>query len=221
MIQGCGYNDLPDNVLGLKIGESAARYYRAAGRRYPWRRDRSWYRMIITEVLLRKTRADAVVTVREELLLKFPNFSALRNGQNQELQDILRPLGLHRLRSIQLLNLAHEMRGKPLSVFRNHEVSARLPAIGAYSARAIACFGFGTRIGLVDCNTTRILHRVFRADGATQSNLQRLADRLVSHRSPRASNYGLLDIGALLCRPKPDCNKCPLLRYCEHGQRVC
>jgi adenine-specific DNA glycosylase len=46
--------------------------------------------------------------------------------------------------------------------------------------------------------------------------VQAIMDEVATHSTNvRATNYGLLDIGALHCKPRPRCGGCPLSASCE------
>ena len=98
-----------------------------------------------------------------------------------------------------------------------------VPGIGAYGARAIACFGGGQPLGIVDANVARILRRLFRIrnDDVRAPIYQRYADELGAVApDSRAANFGLLDIGAAICVKAPKCAICPLGGVCpRYGVR--
>jgi A/G-specific adenine glycosylase len=70
-------------------------------------------------------------------------------------------------------------------------------------------------------NVARIVARLFGispARGELRKNAQvlRYATWLVDGPHPRRLNWALLDLGALVCRPKPRCQACPLQQRCEY-----
>lgn len=96
----------------------------------------------------------------------------------------------------------------------------RLPGVGPYTARAIACFAFGQRTAPVDTNVGRVVARwVFgkeRATSLARNELQAVADdRLRVPMDPRDVALALMDLGALVCRPAPRCHDCPIATACE------
>ena len=96
-----------------------------------------------------------------------------------------------------------------------------IPGLGAYGARAVACFGFSEQVGLVDANVARVLRRLFalRQEDPRAVIFQKYADALAnSSHDARALNYSLLDLGAEICMAKPSCLSCPLATCCAHAK---
>jgi A/G-specific adenine glycosylase len=85
----------------------------------------------------------------------------------------------------------------------------------------VASIAFRRKAPIVDGNVARVVARLFGiAEPAASQPLMRrawsLAEQLVSEcGDPREFNQGLMEIGALVCRPRdPECGACPLERHC-------
>src|SRR3989344_3409113 len=52
-------------------------FYRAEGRKFPWRRTRNPYRICVSEIMLQQTKTDRVVNFYTKFLRVFPNVRAL------------------------------------------------------------------------------------------------------------------------------------------------
>jgi A/G-specific adenine glycosylase len=81
-----------------------------------------------------------------------------------------------------------------------------LPGVGPYTARAVLAFAFNRDVGVLDSNAARVLSRSVTQRPITQTE----ADELVPPGRGWAWNQALLDLGALVCRPRPRCEACPL-----------
>lgn len=99
-----------------------------------------------------------------------------------------------------------------------------LPGVGAYTARAIACFAYRKRVPVVDTNVRRVVARVVhgRADAAAASSPRDLADVAAllpeDAVAPRFS-IALMELGAVVCTARnPRCGVCPL-RACAWRSR--
>ncbi len=96
-----------------------------------------------------------------------------------------------------------------------------IPGIGRYTAGAIASIALRTRAPIVDGNVARILARLMLIDeplgsGALMRKAWKHAEELVNVcGDPRSFNQGLMEIGALICKPAtPRCGDCPLRSEC-------
>ena len=96
------------------------------------------------------------------------------------------------------------------------ETLLTLPGIGAYTARAIACFAYQQRVPVVDTNVRRVIARVVhgKGDGATSSSprdLDDVAALLPNNADAPRFSAALMELGATVCTARaPRCGLCPL-----------
>jgi A/G-specific adenine glycosylase len=205
-----------------RFQKALLRYSQGGKRRqFPWREaGRTAYEVLIAEVLLKRTTSTAAARVYQAFLARFPNLRALSEASHEEIAESLSRVGLQKQRAIAAKQLAayliHAEDGKvPDELTRLLEI----PGVGSYTARSVLSMGFGISAAPVDSNVERILTRVFSGllpDRNSLSSLQPLADELLPRKRYREFNLGLLDLGALICRPAfPICGECPLRGICE------
>jgi len=195
------------------------------GRDFPWRHTTDPWRIYATEILLQRTRADAVENIYESFFTEFPSPSAVVEIDEQTIFEIIRPLGFgnQRTRSIrEAAKLCEQHGGKVPADLETLQEPWR---VGPYSARACLLFAFNTPLALVDSNIARILERVFdygmpeqphKSDGVYQ-----FAESLIPDDAglARAINFAFLDLGALICIDEnPRCSVCPLNPSCVFAQ---
>lgn len=211
------------------INHSTCRSFRSAilrwAKLYPgcfsWRRGRtSFFHFLVLEVLLSRTRADSVERMFLDFQLRIRTPRDLALTTEDELAQLMFPLGLYRKRARALKLFGTVLAEEPDYLeTKDPERLRELPFIGRYAANAALCFAFNLSVPVVDVNVARVLSRVFgisREKGKLDSNdrLWDLASKLVSVRKPREYNWGLLDIGRMICRPRPICHVCPLEKQC-------
>jgi A/G-specific adenine glycosylase len=91
-----------------------------------------------------------------------------------------------------------------------------LPGIGAYTARAVACFAYDKRVPVVDTNVRRVVARAVhgRADAGNPSAARDHADveaLLPDDDSAPMFSAALMELGATVCTARsPKCGICPL-----------
>jgi A/G-specific adenine glycosylase len=205
-------------VLARKVAERSAAYYKSAGRHFPWREEREPFRLAVAEILLQKTRASAVAPTYSALILDYPSADAMAAARVRDIEEALRPLGLSKKRSSQLIAMSKVTANSGSAIFEDWRGLLRdVPGLGAYAARAIASFGRGEKVGIVDANVARIIRRVFRIRTKDPRAVvfQHIADAIAgASDDARETNFGLLDIGAAVCLPKPNCKACPFSSFC-------
>ena len=188
-------------------------------RDFPWRHPgTSAYSIMVAELLLKRTTATAASRAYDPFIEKYPTIDRLALAGEGELTELLKPIGLSRQRARAIRQLARVLMQQGKGVPPNMEQLRTLPGIGDYAARAILSFAYDVPIAVADGNVARVMQRVFQ-DANTDFNsktTQRIVDELLPHANHRNFNFALLDIGALICRPrKPLCIKCPLQGLCD------
>ena len=187
-----------------------------SARDFPWRSSESGYLLALAEVLLRKTRAQAVTPVYERLVRRFPAPKDLLRSTDEELSQIVGPLGLktERLRQLRIV-------GRHFTSTRR---SIRDAGLGPYATAALSVSlgGFGVP---VDGNIARVTARVagirvdrgeLRKNKVVHSVVADLFAAAVAGGLGRQVFHALLDVSAAFCsRTKPSCSACPLRVECQ------
>lgn len=176
--------------------------------------------MLVAEVMLQQTQAPRVVPRWEDFLRRWPSPSTLAATPLGDLLVWWQGLGYPR-RAANLRSAAGQcVRLHAGAVPRDLDGLLALRGVGPYTARAVLAFAFEEDVGVVDTNIARVLARV---SGRTlrPSDGQLLADQWVPVDSGWAWNQSLMDIGAMRCRPTPDCDGCPLATSCSWAVAGC
>jgi len=194
-------------------------WHSAHARTYPWREaDVDPWAVLMAEVCLRRTRADQVVGVFNQLRQIAPK-PADMVARLDEVMEAMNGLGL-RWRAENMIAIAQALVDRYDGDVPDTEAELRtLPGVGAYVAQAVLTFGFGRRAVLVDTNTTRIVTRITGHGDARLWQVRLDLHKLAGGAGPDAEfNYALLDLGALVCRAgEPLCDGCPVSTYCAHA----
>ncbi|MFK8138340.1 MAG: A/G-specific adenine glycosylase [Bdellovibrionales bacterium] len=194
------------------------KWYKKNYREFPWRETEDPYKIWISEIMLQQTRATAVVPIYNRFLKKFPSVSSLANSPTELVMEYWAGLGYYsRARNIHKSAKIIKKNGFP----NNHLELLELPGLGPYTARAIASFAFGEKVGVLDGNVIRFLSRFHSLPlewwkTPQRNQLQVLADEFANHSESQLMNQALIEIGASICLPKnPACNICPLSLNCN------
>ncbi len=192
---------------------------------FPWRTTDNPFHILIAEMMLRRTQARQVIPVYNQFVAQYPDAQTLAKAPPEEVTRLLFPLGLTwRVPAFQAVAqvLVTKHDGQ---VPGHYETLLTLPGVGDYVASAVCSFGFGQAIPIIDTNTVRVAGRLFgvatHAESRRRQPIRRLLKALLDEHNPRAYNYHLLDLAALICTPAhPRCESCPLVRCCATGQML-
>ena len=89
-----------------------------------------------------------------------------------------------------------------------------LPGIGPYTSRAVMAFAFELDAAVVDTNIARVYARV-TGGRLTPGRVQAVADSMCPRGGAWIWNQCLIDLGAVVCRPRgPACGDCPVRGHC-------
>jgi A/G-specific adenine glycosylase len=216
-------------MTNAQIGSSRVRrfqlrvlqWYRLYRRDFPWRRrSRTRYEVVVSEILLQRTRAETVKTYYRGFLHAFPSWSALAGASEASLCKVLEPIGLWRQRAAVLRSLSHVVNKSGGRLPRNRPELERLPGIGQYIASAVLSICYNKPEPLLDINMARLLERYFGprklADIRYDPYLQVLSRRVLPNRRVREFNWAMLDFASMVCTSKnPSHDQCPLRTHCS------
>jgi A/G-specific adenine glycosylase len=192
---------------------------------YEWRFKRTPYSVFISEIMLHRTRAEQVVPVYHEFILKYPDMKSVVNDKIENIQKIMKPLGLL-WKSASLYQASKIIcRDFNCQIPDNKYELMQLPGIADYIASSIICFGYSRYAALIDTNTVRITSRMYNlrlSDSSRRSTeFRRRIEYMVDRKNPVEFNYAILDLGSEICTPKkPSCFICPLNESCLYSKNT-
>lgn len=200
-------------------------YWEQKGRHdLPWRTTEDSWQILVAEILLRKTTSEQAAAVFKVLSNYTPQ--EILNIEGSKLEDILRPIGLYKVRAEQLKSAALFFDSRLNHGSLSDEELRSLKGIGRYISNMVRCITSGAAVPALDSNMIRVLTRFFRY----RSNRKRpredrefwkFAETLVPEGHCKEFNWGVLDFGADICTfYNPKCFQCPLSRCCSYFQET-
>lgn len=183
-------------------------------REFAWRKNKcTAYEVLISEILLRRSMANRVQVVFIKLINRYPNSKELSKAIPNDVMKIISTLGLEN-RYETLIRAA-----KYLNQTSNYTFEAikSIKGIGDYISGAFMIFHKGENIPIIDSNIKRIFTRYFRktSDDEISTILKQIPRKRI-----REFYYSLIDLGSLVCKPKPNCIQCPLIRSCSYKTHI-
>jgi len=211
-----------DAIPLAPAGLSLLAWYDARRRDLPWRHRSDPWAIWVSEVMLQQTQVETACRYYEAFLERFPTLESLAGASEEEVLAAWSGLGYYRR--------ARNLRRGAVIIAQAGEwpTSAdewkALPGIGEYTAAAISSIAGGEAVPVLDGNVERVISRLIasREDPKKAANRRRLAvsaSQLLDESRPGDSNQALMELGALICRPRsPNCGECPLRSVCLGAQ---
>lgn len=223
---------LNTSIIPLESASFAQRvliWFDHSGRKdLPWQKDRSAYRVWISEIMLQQTQVNTVIPYFLKFMQRFPTLQDLAQAEQDEVLKYWSGLGYY-ARARNLHKAAQTIQAEYKGIFPNDlEAVVALSGIGKSTAGAILSIAYQQSHAILDGNVKRVLARYYAIEGwtgstAVQKQLWRYAEQLLPDQSlqnqpERNRDYtqAMMDLGATLCtRTKPNCTICPLNADCQ------
>jgi A/G-specific adenine glycosylase len=198
------------------------KWWDAHRRDLPWRAPAGQradaYAAWLSEVMLQQTTVASVTGYFQKFMARWPTVQALAAAPLDEVLSAWAGLGYYaRARNLHACAkvVAEQYGGR----FPQRAADLlRLPGVGPYTASAIAAIAFGEPCVAQDGNVERVVTRLFAVETPlpkAKAEVARLTRAFLSLSRPGDFAQALMDLGAMICRPRaPDCACCPLSRRC-------
>ncbi len=200
----------------MEFQSALASWYRENGRSLPWRKSPEQYSVWVSEIMAQQTTIAAVLPYFDRWMKRFPTVESLADADLDEVFVYWQGLGYYqRARNFHQAAQLISQQGWPHSF---HEWLA-IPGVGRYTAAAISSICNGESVAVVDGNVERVFSRIATSCDTGNSlkvTAQKWADSVLDLSSPGDWNQAVMELGAIICRPKnPNCEACPVSRWCE------
>ncbi len=186
----------------------------------PWRTKPTPYRVWVSEIMLQQTQVATVTPYFERFVERFPDVAAVAAADVQDVLRLWEGLGYYsRARNLHKA-ATHVVTSLGGMLPETHDDWLALPGIGPYTAAAIASIAFGEPVPAVDGNVLRVCARLWGLrdpvkDAAVTNRVRARLCPLIRNVNPSSFNQGMMETGALVCRPRhPDCDHCVLRPDC-------
>lgn len=210
-----------------KFVNNILEWFKQNKRDFAWRNIDDPYRILISEILLRKTTSTHVNSLYHKFFEQYPNIKSLSNANSNELNELVTPLGLANQRTNQILKLSKainaDFEGEIPDKFEN---LLNLPGVGKYTAGAVMCIAFNQDEAMVDTNAVRVISRYFsfkstKKEPYTDPILWDFVKKLIPKGKCKQFNLGIIDFAHMVCLPRiPKCPKCPLNKDCDFFKNI-
>jgi len=175
----------------------------------PWRRNRTPYRVLVSELMLQQTSVARVMAKYDAFLRTFPSFASLAGATVRDVLAAWKGLGYNR-RALALRETAR------IVVDRRHgrlpstvPDLMELPGIGHATACAILVYARGIPLAFIATNIRRaFLHHFFPGEsGVPDRRLMPLVEKALDRENPREWYYALMDYGTKLAKEDGNPNR--------------
>jgi A/G-specific adenine glycosylase len=186
----------------------------------PWKGEKDPYKIWLSEIILQQTRVEQGLKYYENFTRTFPDVLSLANAPDKKILKLWEGLGYYsRCRNLiaTARYIASDLHG---NFPEKYEDILQLKGIGTYTAAAIASFAYNASYAVLDGNVFRVLSRIFELDIPIDSSegkkiFSRLAQEILPEKKAGEYNQSIMDFGAVICKPVPECASCFFNTHCK------
>ena len=196
------------------------KWFDANQRDLPWRKNRTPYRIWVSEIMLQQTQVATVIDYYLRFMKRFPTVKKLAAAEQSEVLKLWEGLGYYR-RARQLHAAAQQVVEQHGGKFpTDFESVLELPGIGRYTAGAILSISLDQQLPILEGNTIRLFARLLAMPDdprttANQKVLWGFAESILPKKRCGDFNQALMELGSEICTPKkPNCLRCPVSDNC-------
>lgn len=196
--------------------EALLSWYERVKRPLPWRLEPSPWSILLSEILLQQTQMERGISYHAKLLERFPTVQSMAESSVDEVLHLWQGAGYYS-RARRLHALSRVVMESHNGVLPNtYQELLKLPGIGSYTAAAVASMAFSRPVACVDGNIRRVMARQTNQEEPSMKDVQTFADNHLFEDSPGTWNQAMMELGALVCRPRnPLCEQCPVTESCS------
>ncbi len=174
------------------------------------------FELLVAVVLSAQTTDKSVNRVSPQLFAKYPDAKSLSEAKQEDVEEIIRTIGMYRTKSKNIINLAKALcdnyDGK---VPGDYDSLVSLPGVGRKTANVVLSVGFGEQRIAVDTHVFRVANRIglVKAKDVLQTELDLM--ECLPHDRWSEAHHSLIFHGRNICDArKPKCKECPLKELC-------
>lgn len=175
------------------------------------------YELLIATMLSAQTTDKRVNTVTDILFNKYNSLDKLRNADVNDIKDIIKPIGTYNKKSLNIINIAKELKKYGDVVPNNREILESLSGVGRKTANVVLSILYHENFIAVDTHVNRVTKRL----GISKENDDLLTVELKLNEFFKGQDlsrlhHQLVLFGRYYCQAKnPKCQNCNLKNICK------
>lgn len=175
------------------------------------------FEMLVAVVLSAQTTDVSVNKVTPELFRKYPNPDTLKDAPIEDLENILKSIGLYKTKAKNIKNLSQILHDKFNSEIPSErsDLESR-PGVGRKTANVVLANAFGKNVIAVDTHVNRVSKRLGIAKES--DNILEVENKIVKYfknNDLSKLHHQLIFFGRYHCLARnPKCENCPLQEVC-------
>lgn len=176
----------------------------------------SVYQLLTAVALSAQTTDKKVNQVTEELFRLCPTAAEMAEFDEEELQRILKPIGMYRSKAKNTIAMSRALMEKyGGQVPEDQKLLEELPGVGRKTANVVMSVGFGHPRIAVDTHVFRVSNRIGLVDEKDVLSTEKALMETIPREQWTVNHHRLIWHGRMICTARnPQCDTCPLTEIC-------
>jgi endonuclease-3 len=175
------------------------------------------FQLLVAVTLSAQTTDKSVNRVSGDLFARYPDSRTLSEANLTDLEAILKPVGMYKTKSRNILGLAIQLRDRfDGSVPHTYEELISLPGVGRKTANVVLSVGLGEQRIAVDTHVFRLANRIGLTDAPDVLKTELALMACIPQERWTMTHHGLIFHGRNCCMARnPACDRCVIEAFCE------
>ncbi len=212
---------LPDKGFQKKFVHGLINWNKAENKRsMPWKNEKDPYKIWLSEIILQQTKVEQGLSYYNRFVQTYPTIEQLAVAPEKQVFKLWEGLGYYS-RCKNLIHTAGFINRELNGIFpKDYSSILNLKGVGPYTASAIASFAYNLPYAVLDGNVFRVLSRIFDIELPIDQKqgkhfFSMLAQNILPKNTAGEYNQAIMDFGATVCKPAPECAKCFFNKHCK------
>lgn len=177
------------------------------------------FQLLVAVVLSAQTTDKSVNQVSPTLFGRYPDAAALASAKLEDLEEILRPIGMYRTKSKNIIALSKMLLDKhDGQVPGDFDLLTELPGVGRKTANVVLSVGFGEPRIAVDTHVFRLANRIGFTAEKNVLNTELALMKAIPKERWIMMHHALIWHGRRVCIAKnPRCDQCGIYGLCRRN----
>lgn len=177
------------------------------------------FQLLVAVVLSAQTTDKSVNQVTPVLFGKYPDSKALAEASQEDVEQILKRIGMYRMKTRNVIALSRELEEKHAGrVPEDYDALIALPGVGRKTANVVLSVGFGHQRIAVDTHVFRVANRLGLTEAKDPLKTEYGLMELLPEDRWSEAHHSLIFHGRNCCdAKKPRCSSCPVAFLCRYG----
>ncbi len=177
------------------------------------------FQLLVAVVLSAQTTDKSVNKVSPILFDRYPDAAALASARLEDLEEILKPIGMYRTKARNIIALSKMLQDKhDGQVPGDFQQLTELPGVGRKTANVVLAVGFGEPRIAVDTHVFRLANRIGLTAEKNVLNTELALMEVIPKERWITMHHALIWHGRRVCSARnPKCDQCGIYGLCRRN----